>query len=54
MQVLSVVNAWPTMESQLILFLILPTNYTKEMCLLQEMLPPGKALAILHLLLELS
>lgn len=45
-------NAWPIMGLPLILSLILPINYTREMPLLPEMLPPGRALAILHLLLE--
>lgn len=53
-QVLKVVNVSPTMGLLLILLLILPPNYMKEMPLLQETLPLGKGLVILHPSLELS
>lgn len=46
--VLNVVNAWPTMGLLLISSLTLPRSYMKEMCRLQEMLPPGQGHAILH------
>lgn len=42
------------MALQQILLPILPTNYMKEMSLLQEMSLPGREHAILLLLLELS
>lgn len=48
MQVVEVVNVWPSMGFPLILLLILKANYMKEMSLLQEMLPHGKALVILY------
>ena len=54
MQVLNVVNVWPTMELALILLLILQKSCMKEMSRQQEMLPLGQALAILHPLLEPS
>lgn len=53
-QVLEVVNVWLSMGFPLILLPILKANYTKEMSLLQEMLPLGKALVILYPLLEAS
>jgi hypothetical protein len=43
-----VANVWPFMGFPLILLITLPASYMKEMSPLQEMLPLGKALAILY------